>query len=114
MLDDGSEVRVPIAGVVAGLRAATHDVSVVVPVDTPRVRPETLRVLAAACRDAAMPGTGPLPGAYRKTALPALERCLAEGRLSLWEALRELDTLVVDVDAGELANVNTPDELRAL
>ncbi len=114
VLDDGSDVRAPIAGVVAGLRAAAHDVSVVLPVDTPRVRPETLRALATACRDAAVPDTGPLPGAYRKSALPALERCLAEGRLALREALRELDTLVVDVDAGELANVNTPDELRAL
>ena len=70
MLDDGSEVRAAIAGVVAGLRAAAHEVAVVLPVDTPLVTTASLRALADACRDGAVPQTGPLPGAYRKTALP--------------------------------------------
>ena len=43
VLDDGTEVRAPIAGVVAGLRAATHDVAVFLPVDCPRVTPELVR-----------------------------------------------------------------------
>jgi molybdopterin-guanine dinucleotide biosynthesis protein A len=46
--------------------------------------------------------------------LPVLARSLAEGRLSLREALAGLDTLVVEVDPDELVNVNTPDELAAL
>ena len=77
-LDDGTEVRAALAGLVAGLRAATHDVAVVLPVDVPCMTPAALLLLADACRDAAVPQTGPLPGAYRKTALPALERALAE------------------------------------
>jgi molybdenum cofactor guanylyltransferase len=104
-------VRAPIAGVVAGLRAAANELSVVLPVDTPRVTPDTLADLADACRDAAMPQTGPLPGAYRRTALPALQEALSAGRLSLRDVLARLDTLVIDVDADLLLNVNTPDDL---
>src|SRR5918911_2845399 len=81
ILDDGSSVRAPIAGLVAGLRAARHDVSVVVPVDAPFLTARSLRALSAACAEAAVPQTGPLPGAYRReAALPVLERWLAEGR----------------------------------
>src|SRR5919198_528026 len=46
--------------------------------------------------------TGPLPGAYRKTALPVLERRLAGGLLSLRGALTELDVRTVGVDPAEL------------
>jgi molybdopterin-guanine dinucleotide biosynthesis protein A len=97
--------------VVAGLRAAANELCVVLPVDTPRITPEALTELADACRDAAVPQTGPLPGAYRRTALPALERALSAGRLSLRDALAGLDTLVVDVDPDLLLNINTPDDL---
>src|SRR5512132_3346231 len=43
-------------------------------------RPEMLKELAAACADAAVPQTGLLPGAYRRTALPLLERQLTKRR----------------------------------
>jgi molybdopterin-guanine dinucleotide biosynthesis protein A len=111
LLDDGTDVRAPIAGVVTGLRAAAHDLCVVLPVDMPLVEPDTLRALADACADAAVPQTGPLPGAYRKSALPALDSGLAAGRLSLRDALAGVDTLVVEVDESQLVNVNTPDDL---
>jgi molybdopterin-guanine dinucleotide biosynthesis protein A len=61
VLDDGSEVRASLAGLVAGLRAASHEVAVVVPVDCPLLDAAALRTLAAACRDAAVPGRGGLP-----------------------------------------------------
>ena len=111
ILDDGSDVRAPIAGVVAGLRAAVNDVSVVLPVDTPYVTTEALEALAAACRDAAVPQSGPLPGAYRKSALPALEAALAARRLSLRGAVAGLDVAQVEVDPALLTNINTPDDL---
>jgi molybdopterin-guanine dinucleotide biosynthesis protein A len=114
LLDDGAAVRAPIAGVVAGLRAASHDVAVVIPVDMPRLTPAALHELADACRDAAVPPTGPLPGAYRRTALPALERALAAGELSLRDAIRDLDVSTVDLDASVLLNVNTQDDVRGL
>jgi molybdopterin-guanine dinucleotide biosynthesis protein A len=114
LLDDGSEVRAPIVGLVAGLEAASHDVCVVLPVDTPRVTGDDLRLLAEACRDAAVPQSGPLPGAYRKTAGIHLARCLGDDRLSLRDALRELDVASVHLDPSALLNVNVPDDLRSV
>ena len=107
-MDDETEVRAPLAGIVAGLRAAPSDVSVVVPVDCPSLTRDALIRLAAACRDVAVPQTGPLPGAYRRTALPVLERRLAAGELKLRDALGELDVAVVQLPEDELVNVNAP------
>lgn len=114
LADDGIAVRAPLAGVVAGLRAAPTELSVFLPVDCPYVTPALLRSLAEACSDAAVPETGPLPGAYRRTALPVLERRLESGKLSLWDALDDLDTRVVACDARLLLNVNTPADLQDL
>jgi len=114
VLDDGSETRAALAGLVAGLRAAPTELCVVLPVDTPFVTPALLQELANACADAAAPTTSPLPGAYRKTALPVLERRLVAGELALHEALAELDTVQLEVDAALLVNVNTPDDLRRI
>ena len=114
VLDDGTDVRAPIAGVVAGLRAARHDVCVVLPVDMPLMTSEALRVLAGACRDAAVPRTGPLPGAYRRRALSVLERRLDAGELVLAAALDELDTALVELDPAQLTNVNTRSDLAGL
>jgi molybdenum cofactor guanylyltransferase len=117
VLDDGITVRSPLAGVIAGLRVMETDVAVFLPVDCPLVTPEALRLLAEACRDAAVPESGPLPGAYAKSALPVLEGRLEADRLALDEALEELDVETVDLDEELLANVNTErdlDRLRAL
>jgi molybdopterin-guanine dinucleotide biosynthesis protein A len=114
LLDDGTEVRAPIAGVVAGLRAARHDLTVVIPVDLPLLTVAALHELATACRDVAMPPSGPLPGAYRRSALPELERALADKRLALRSAIAALDVAIVDLDAALLVNVNTPDDVQRL
>jgi molybdopterin-guanine dinucleotide biosynthesis protein A len=114
LLDDGTAVRAPIAGVIAGLRAATHEIAVVIPVDMPMLTAAALRELAAACRDVAVAQSGPLPGAYKRTALPALELALAEERLALREAIAELDVAIVDLDARLLVNVNTADDVQHL
>ena len=112
LLDDGTDVRAPIAGVIAGLRAAAYDVALVIPVDMPMLTVEALEELAQACRDAAIPASGPLPGAYRSTALPALELALADGRLALRDAIAGLDVAVVDLEASVLLNVNTPEDVH--
>lgn len=114
VLDDAAAVRAPIAGVVAALRAATHDVAIVLPVDCPWVTPELLRLLGDRCRDAAVPQTGPLPGAWSKSALPVLERRLAAGGpLALHRAYDELDVVTVDVDPALVADVDTPADLTS-
>jgi len=107
VLDDGSELRAPIVGVLAGLRAAAHTTVVFLPVDCPLVTPEMLRALGEA---RAVPQTGPLPGAYRKADLPELERRVAAGELSL----RGVNPTVLEMDPQLLANANTPADLSAL
>ena len=108
IVDDDSPVRAPIAGVVAGLRAAANDVCVFLPVDCPLVSPGALRRLAAAA-DAVSP-TGPLPGAFRRSTLALLEQKLLRGDYSL----RDVDATIVELDPRELANVNTEDDLTRL
>jgi molybdenum cofactor guanylyltransferase len=114
VLDDGVDVRAPIAGVVAGLRAAAHDVCVFLPVDCPRVTPEVLRTLGAACRDAAVTPEGPLPGAWARSALEVLDRRLHERRLALVRAYPELDVAEVAVDPSLVADADTSAELARL
>jgi molybdenum cofactor guanylyltransferase len=114
LIDDASEIRAPIAGVIAGLRAATHDVAVFLPVDCPRMTPELVRILRDACRDAAVPQTGPLPGAWAKSALPVLEARLANGPYALYRTYEELDVARVEVDESLVADVDTPADLARL
>jgi molybdopterin-guanine dinucleotide biosynthesis protein A len=114
VVDDDSEVRAPIAGVVAGLRSAANDVAVFLPVDCPRVTAEIVRELGDACRDAAVPQTGPLPGAWAKSALPVLERRLAQGPLALYRAYEELDVAELELDPALLVDVDTPTDLDRL
>lgn len=111
VIDDCSDVRAPIAGVVAGLRAAANDVVVFVPVDCPWMTPDAVRTLGAACRDAAVPTSGPLPGAWAKSALPLLEQRLANGPLALYRTYEELDVVTVELDPAVVADVDTPGDL---
>jgi len=104
VLDDGAAEHAPIFGVAAGLRAASHERCLVLPVDCPLVTPEALRTLHAA---GAVPQTGPLPGAYDRSHLPELERRIAGGEL----ALRGVNGTVLELDERLLANVNTTMDL---
>jgi molybdopterin-guanine dinucleotide biosynthesis protein A len=81
---------------------------VLLPVDCPLISAASLRVLAGAAP--ARPQTGPLPGAYLRATLPQLEEKLASGDYTL----RDLEANVVELDARELANVNTAEELTTL
>ena len=73
VLIEPAEPQAPITGVVTGLRASSHEIAVFLPVDCPLVTPQLLRELG---EHAAVPRTGPLPGAYTKDDLPELERRL--------------------------------------
>ncbi|MGN6797435.1 MAG: molybdenum cofactor guanylyltransferase [Gaiellaceae bacterium] len=114
VIDDGTDVRAPIAGVVAGLRAAANDVAVFVPVDCPWMTPDAVRALGEACHDAAVPTSGPLPGAWAKSALPLLEHRLANGPLALYRTYDELDVVTVELDPAVVADVDTPGDLTGL
>jgi len=115
LLDDGTDLRHPAAGIVAALRVAVHEVCVVLPVDCPRMTPEALRALREACADASRPAgdAGPIPGAFRRTVLPVLERCVAE-QASIGRALAGCDVRLVPLDPLVYADADTAAELAAL
>ena len=114
VVDDASDTRAALVGIIAGLRAADTELALVVPVDLPLVRASDLRRLADACAEAAVPAAGPLPVALRRTVLEQLERRVERGAFALHEAWDELDTRTVEIDPETLANVNTPADLEAL
>jgi molybdenum cofactor guanylyltransferase len=100
----------PVAAIAAGLRAASHELAVVIPVDMPLLTPAALHSLAAACRDAATAQRGPLPCAVARRMLPAFET----GERRLRTVLGALDTIEIELDERLLANVNTPADLATL
>lgn len=100
----------PVAAIAAGLREATHELAVVIPVDMPLLTADALRLVARACRDAAVAQAGPLPCAVARRALPAFET----GERRLRTVLDGLDTAHVELDERLLANVNTPADLDTL
>lgn len=104
LLDDGSELRAPIVGLAAGLRAARNDVCVALPVDCAAITADALQALAG---ELAVPQTGPLPGAYTRAHLPEAEARIARGELSL----RGLNPRVLVLDPAVLADVDTPADL---
>ena len=107
LVDDGTPERAPVYGVIAGLRAAEHDVAVFLPVDCPLVTPNLLKELGAGV---AVPHTGPLPGAYTKAMLPDLEARVARGELSL----RGVNPTMLAVDESLLADVDVPTDLAQI
>jgi molybdopterin-guanine dinucleotide biosynthesis protein A len=100
----------PVAAIAAGLRAATNELALVIPVDMPLLTADALRALADACREAAVAQAGPLPCAVTRAALPAFET--DERRLRA--VLAGLDTAHVELDSLLLLNVNEPADLRRI
>jgi molybdenum cofactor guanylyltransferase len=100
----------PVAAIGSGLRAATHEVAVVIPVDMPLLTAAALRALAEACRDAATAQLGPLPCSVARRTLPAFET----GERRLRTVLDGLDTARIELEEDLLVNVNTPADLDTL
>ena len=100
----------PVSAIAAGLRAARHEVAIVIPVDMPLLTADALRLLADACREAAVAQRGPLPCAVATRMLPAFET--SERRLRT--VLEGLDTARIELEERVLANVNTQADLDTL
>jgi molybdopterin-guanine dinucleotide biosynthesis protein A len=115
VVDDGVDLRAPLAGVVAGLRSARNEVCVFLPVDAPLVTPSIVRALGDACRDGARPASTPAPCAFARQALSRLEERLVGDDLSLAGALRAVDAVVLDdLDDALLVDTDHPHELARL
>ena len=104
LVDDGTDERAPVFGVIAGLRAAAYETCILLPVDCILVTPVILRELLDA---GAVPQSGPLPGVYMQTMLPELEARVAVGERSL----RGVNTTVLEVEESRLLDVDTPTDL---
>lgn len=117
----------PLAGLHAVLDWLTEDWTLVVACDQPFLTPELLRGLTEQPRERADAVVGrtlerrePLPGLYRRTCLPVVERMLARGDRDLKALLNSIRLHEVSVEMlrgwdPELlsyVNVNTPDELE--
>jgi len=107
----------PLAGILAGLRAAKFDPAFVLACDIPAVDHGFVSELvsAAARFDIAVPRTSkglePLLAVYRKTTIPLIERLLAEGKRSVLDLYPLCRTNIVDIgDPAWLRNINTPEE----
>ena len=108
VVDDGTADRAPVHGLIAGLRRARHEVVVALPVDVPLVTADALQALGAA--GAVPSATVPLPGAYPRALLAALEARVAAGELSL----RGVNPVTLPLPEAMLVDVDTPEELALL
>lgn len=114
LVDDRSDIRAAMVGLSAGLRAATTDLCLVLPVDLPHMTSDALLLLTDGAEgvDAAVPQTGPLPGVYHRSILPVVEERIGSHDFALHRLLGELRTRVVELDESLLRNVNEPSDLR--
>ena len=122
----------PLAGLHAGLLAARCDLVLALATDMPFVNPTLIRYLADLATDADVdavvpqipsPETGqiglePLHAIYRRTCLPAIERCLETDQRRVVNLLDQVRVRVVTPDEirphdprfRSFANVNTPQD----
>jgi molybdopterin-guanine dinucleotide biosynthesis protein A len=109
----------PLGGLVAALRWSPHELLIAVAVDMPYASPAVFQrcVEIWGGQDAVVPitedGMQPLHALYARSALGPFGACLRADRLSLREALDELNVLTVEVDVTDrfALNVNTPHDL---
>jgi molybdopterin-guanine dinucleotide biosynthesis protein A len=116
-IPDAAEGLGPVAGILAGLKAARFDPAFVLACDIPAVDRGFISDLIAAAEgyDIAVPRTSkglePLLAVYRKTIIPHIGRLLAEGKRSVLDLFPLCRTTIVDIgDPLWLRNINTPEE----
>ena len=122
-VDDTLEECGPLAGLAAGLAAATTDLVFLTACDAPFLNTELIVALLAAMThspcDAVVPYTAdfhPLTGVYRTSIRPVAERRLAAGQLKMKDLIREVNHvkwLPPESLRDSLRNINTPDDYAA-
>ncbi len=117
-----------LGGIHAGLRAATHDLALVVGCDMPFLNPAVMSWFAQAAADVDLvvlrPGEWlePLHAVYRSSCLPAIESAIHAGERQAFCFYDEVRTRYVDPaeiehldpDLRSFRNINTPKEWRAI
>ncbi len=109
----------PLVGIVHALRLAGGRAVLVCAADLPFVTPATLRMLAGADAGgapavvAAVDGVAqPLLGRYEPGCAALLQTAAHEGRVAMRAVVGAIGARELEVDALELFNVNTPEDLR--
>ena len=113
----------PLAGLQAGMRAASHPLILSVPCDSPFLPADLAQRLARAKSergaDLAVAKTGeqayPVISLCGRELLPHLTDYLARGgrKVDAWYASLKVAEVAFDDEAEAFSNINTPDELRA-
>ena len=110
----------PIAGMIAGIKAASWDKSWILACDAPKVQPDFLNNLRSALGNhlATVPCYNgrlyPLTAFYNHNILPALENNLAQDKLKLTTLLDEIDSIIFDANSytpANFKNINSPKDL---
>jgi molybdopterin-guanine dinucleotide biosynthesis protein A len=116
----------PLAGLHSGMLSAARELVLLLPCDVPGLSSNLLRqlIIRSGEHDVVVPRTSdrrihPLPGIYRRTCLPVLERELREGRNSMFRFLQHPTLKVCQLDGSsgafedsELENLNTPADVE--
>lgn len=127
-IEDSHEVRAPIVGVAAALRACQSEAVLITACDLPDIDPRLLGLLLAAMPTSGGPeivapmgprGPEPLLAIYRPTLLQRIEKHIRMNDLSLQKLLRDADTQIIpeqvlreiDPELRSLRNVNTPGDV---
>jgi molybdopterin-guanine dinucleotide biosynthesis protein A len=109
-----------MAGILAGLKAASHEVCAVIACDMPDIHIDVLRRLArkAEIFDVVVPLSSdglaePLFAVYRRRVRATMQKLIASGQRSLLSLLDRVRTCRFPVrDIVWLKNLNTPDDYR--
>ena len=110
----------PLAGLHAGLKAASHPLVASVPCDSPFLPGDLVARLSSSLQqnDLAVAKTGDQPhpvfALVRKSLLKNLEAFLVGGgrKIDAWYASLEVVEVGFDDEAGAFRNINTPEELK--
>ena len=110
----------PLAGLHAGLTAASHPLAVTVPCDSPFLPPDLVARLRAAllANDLAVAKTGDQPhpvfSLVRSAVRGHLEKFLSDGgrKIDAWYATLKVVEVPFDDEAEAFRNINTREELK--
>jgi molybdopterin-guanine dinucleotide biosynthesis protein A len=119
-IEDAVPGQGPMAGILAGLKAASHEVCAVIACDMPDIHIDFLRRLVrkAEIFDVVVPLSSdglaePLFAVYRRKVRAKMQKLLASGQRSLLPLLDRVRTYRFPVrDTAWLKNLNTPDDYR--
>lgn len=117
-----------LAGLHAGLQAASHDLALAVACDMPFLNPDLLRAFAGWAEGfdvvilQGARGVEPLHAVYRRTCLPALEDAIRAGEHRIISFFSEVrvryvtpeEVVPFDPELCSFRNVNTPEEWTAV